>query len=357
MSTQIGVDTLGLSLEDYKLKQNLRLELHQGAIDIHSGHIAGSWPLGKLPNGHELNGSKLVGNFDVLNIDIKPFAGEIKAFVRLSLPKFKAGGEDNFKPVPQSEISEVLEAVECTLEGIGIETKIDQAKITRLDSFSNLKLKHNFSDYEPLFSGLTASRKKSLPFVGEGYLYRNKTEQFCLYDKGRQMKEKLGQAPPPGNNMRIEHRMMKSRKIESKLGAAPAGKLKDRKFYTATMENFKDTVSKQLLNKSLENIPLLSTEKIIESLLNFKSAYNRNWIQKWTEFHAFRALAKQTNFESLIVAIEAVSDNRMQASRIRKKFQSILVSGKSAGGAANIENLNLLYNEIKTKFTQSFLTN
>lgn len=343
-----GFDTVSLQLHEYSVKKSAPLDIFPAIIQNESGELRGEYSL-FMDEGRNVFGQKAIYNGEVINLDIKPIGGNVWAFLRFSLPKVQGQGIHNFDPVTPERMPLIMGMVQNEMNQIGVGCDLKDAKITRLDMFANLETSSPFSDFETILQSITASRKKRLPFRGEGYLWRNKNEQFCIYDKRVEMKQSKTIIPPgvPKNSIRVERRLMRSRKVRGELGTDLAAYLFDPEFTVKAQKNYKDSIQKNLFDKNYKNMPFASSGKIIESLLLFKSTQGRTWFSKWTKFQAIRALVEKVPVESLFDAFEIVATNRMQLSRIRSQFKDVVFWAKTKN---DYTDLTRCYKELKSSF-------
>jgi len=344
-----GFDTVSLQLHEYAVKKSAPLDIFPPIIRNETGELRGDYSLFMNESGQHVNGQKAVYNGEVINFDIKPVGGNVRAFLRFSLPKVQGQGVHNFEPVSPGRMPLIMGMVQNEMDGIGVKCDLKDAKITRLDMFANLETKSPFTDFETILQSITTSRKKQLPFRGEGYLWRNNNEQFCIYDKRVEMKQSKTLIPPgvPENSIRVERRLLRSRKVRGELGTDLAAYLFDPDFTVKAQKNYAASVQENLFDKNYKNMPFAFSGKVIESLLLFRSTQGRTWFSKWIKFQAIRALVEKIPIQSLFDAFEVVATNRMQLSRIRSQFKDIVFWAKTKN---DYDDLNRCYKELKSSF-------
>ena len=325
-----GFDTVSLQLHEYAVKKSAPIDIFPATIQHESGELTGDYALFMDEKGKHVTGRKAVFNGEFLNLDIKPMGSEVKAFIRFSLPKVQGQGLDNFYPVSPERMPVIMGLVQNELDCIGVECDIKDSKITRLDMFTNLSTPSSFNDYETILESMTALRKSKLPFKGQGYLWRNKNEQFCIYDKRVEMKKTKSIVPRgvPKNSIRVERRLMRSRKIRAELDTDLGAYLFDPNFTKKAQDNYKNAINTNLFDKQVKNMPFVSTGGLVSSLNLFKSTQGRTWFSRWIKFQCITALADKIPIDSLYDAFEIVSDNRMQVSRFRGQFKDVVFLGK-----------------------------
>ena len=344
-----GFDTVSLQLHEYAVKKSAPLDIFPPIIQHETGVVRGDYALFLDEDGQHVIGQKAIYNGEVINFDIKPVGGNVRAFVRFSLPKVQGQGQSNFEPVAPERMPLIMGMVQNEMDSIGVKCDLKDAKITRLDMFANLETSSPFTDFETILHCITASRKKQLPFRGEGYLWRNKNEQFCIYDKRVEMEQSKTIIPPgvPKNSIRVERRLMRARKVRAELGTDLAAYLYNPEFTIKAQKNYAASVKKNIFDKTYKNMPFAASEKIISSLLLFQSTQGRTWFSRWIKFQAIRALVDKIPIESLFDAFEIVAKNRMQLSRIRSQFKDVSLWAKNKN---EYTDLTKCYKELKTSF-------
>ena len=344
-----GFDTVSLQLHEYSVKKSAPLDIFPAIIQHESGELKGDYALFMDEKGKQITGQKAVHNGEFLNLDIKPVGAQVRGYVRFSLPKVQGQGLDNFYPVTPERMPVVMGLVQNELDSLGVDCDLKDSKITRLDMFANLCTPSTFNDYEIILASITTSRKQRLPFRGQGYLWRNKNEQFCIYDKRVEMKNSKSIIPPgvPKNSIRIERRLLRSRKIRAELNTDLGAYLFDPEFTKKAQKNYSESINTNIFDKQIKNLPFASTSKLVESLLLFKSTQGRTWFSRWIKFQCITALSEKISIDSLYDAFDMVSDNRMQLSRFRSQFKDVVywVSNK-----CDYADLTKSYDELRTSF-------
>jgi len=344
-----GFDTVSLQLNEFAVKKSATLDIFPPIIQHESGELKGDYCLFLSENEKQVRGLKAVYNGEFLNLDIKPIGAHVRGYVRFSLPKVQGQGLNNFYPVSPERMPTIMKMVQNELDSVGLVCDLKDAKMTRLDMFANLSTASTFNDFETVLVGMTAARKKRLPFRGEGYLWRNKNEQFCIYDKRVEMQQTKTIIPTevPKNSIRIERRLMRSRKIRSELETDLAAYLYDPEFTKKAQQNYKKAINETLFDKQIKNMPFAPSSKLVESLNLFKSTQGLRWFSKWKTFQAISALSEKIPIESLYDAFEIVSDNRMQLSRFRRDFKDVVYWAKNKTEYGNLINC---YKELRQSF-------
>ena len=110
-----------------------------------------------------------------------------------------------------------MSKVEGELKERGVHTSLIEADMSRVDTFKNIEPEEPFSSYYSLFSLLKA-RKAIQRGYGTTFLLSNSQQEFCVYDKLEEMRERnieTGGLPP---TMRFEHRLLNKQKIQNVYG-------------------------------------------------------------------------------------------------------------------------------------------
>jgi hypothetical protein len=195
------IDTLRLNLIDCEIKRSCPLTIQTGLKDYSTGKLYNENDLFIDASGMIIRGAKAYLNDDKFNLTIQPTIeserndfnqnklkikrfhrideniqpdlydweedDEVKGiFLQTSLPRLL--NEHNLKTLSFDEQKKALKILEDRLRIKGIKTNIENAKLSRLDTFTNIKTEFPFHNYSDLFSLMECSRMKS---VGYGQEY------------------------------------------------------------------------------------------------------------------------------------------------------------------------------------------
>jgi hypothetical protein len=136
--------------------------------------------------------------------------------VKFSIPKIHNGS--NYYPVGKDETRAVIRAVEGYLKEAGVHCNVEEARISRLDSFRNIVTEGPCLAYYRLLQSLRIKRTEQILYA-TSILWRNQQQQFAVYDKVQEMRSKgLDVSAYPVNTLRFEQRLLKGRKVKDSLG-------------------------------------------------------------------------------------------------------------------------------------------
>jgi len=149
------------------------------------------------------------------------------------------------------------------LHGVGIETDILKASISRIDCFRNIETDRSFIDYVPVFRHAHAKRQQ-LREYGTTFLWYNRQWQACVYDKWRQETDAGRDMPAgiKGNLIRIEIRDLNGKKVRSSLPVGKAVDLLDRDRYNRVKLAYARRVTSVLFRQPPENLNDITTADI-----------------------------------------------------------------------------------------------
>jgi len=346
----VGIDTISLMLTDYEIQDHSMFVLNPSPINLSSGENIAEYPLFQTKSGKIQMGSHAYINDELFNVDIK-YKGNVgvKFFVRTSIPKFYSGGS-NYSPVNDSDSVRVLKELENCLSIAGIKTNIMSSKISRVDLFSNIITEHPFSNYRPIFTGLSAKRKERREFGGEGFLWLNGQAQFCVYNKRQEMiARKMSVRGINRNSVRFEHRFLKSRKIHNHVGFNKTAEL-EAGGIQALKENYINEFKENIFKVDSDTLvyDYMTTTELRRSLKAFKSQDKRNSLQMWTKYLCFAGISRITLKDNLIEAVDLEYGDRKKSYRFRKELDQIVAFSDQLNSEHWV-NLNELYKEIKSK--------
>lgn len=275
-------------------------------------------------------------NKDIFNEEYHE--GNTKIFCQLSLPKFF--NNNNFKATNLYELEKHLKKIEVYLKTIGIYTNILQAKLSRLDTFLNIKTKYVFKSYSDIFSGLNLSRYKSFEYAGTTFLFKNTQTQICIYDKIKELENQNIDFKINGNYIRFENRLLKKKKILDSIGTFELNQLSEHLKYLK--ENYKQTIeSKIFLSDKQKHLTgeILDQEVLNKYLLELKQTKGRNYFDLFLK-ELGSLYIKEFNKENMLRdVINNLGLNKKTIYRYQKKINDINFS--------NI--LEISHNKIKNK--------
>jgi len=344
------IDTLKLSLEDYSISSDTCLTVQPATYIAGTGELVSEFPLFTDKSGRAFRGSKAYLNTERLNLTIQPFTRSEKGtacFVSFSIPKLHYG--NNFYSVGKGGSRAVLKSVEKELKECGIATAIEEAHISRADTFKNIQTEEPFSSYFSLFTLLRARRAQQRSY-GTTYLVHNKQQQFCIYDKLVEMESRgVDTSQFPAQTIRFEHRLLNKRKVAKVYGFSQVGEL-FKGGYEVVRTNQVEEWRKSLFSHSVEEVVLLGANQLENEMRHFQQRYTRNWFSQFLKVYGAYSLAEGVGIEVVRTALQNLESERTKVWRaerllldMKREVEMLRVEPGSSKTQAE------LYNELKTK--------
>ena len=348
------LDTVKLCLNDWEIKAGANLLIQPSPLNYGTGELTSYFPLWKNENGEMEMGSKAYLNGKNLNVDIKPYPqGGVQCFVHFSIPKIHNG--ENYYSVGKEGTQAVLKQVEGELKEAGIKTNIEEASLSRIDTFQNVITEEPFFSYSPLFSLLQASRKVRRDY-GSTFLWSNTQQELCVYDKIAEMENrKLETSHYPAQTMRFEYRLLNKKKIEKAMGFSKVKELPSH--WGDFKETFKKAWEKDIFKMEVSEVEILASKQVRLLLEHFRNENERNYIDSLFDFYGAYTLGRDYGVTPLKIAIrELEQENKTDRETIKKKIQRAgkkleeaqkqmeLLKGESEG-----KTLASLYRELQGK--------
>lgn len=341
------IDTLKVMLNDYRISSDSEIRVQPASYELGTGEKV-EYPLFQTPEGVNQYGAKAYLNEDNWNLTLKPLAGgrATGAFLQLSVPKNYYG--NNFYSVGEQGTRAVLSKVEEELQEKGVHTNLLGADISRLDTFKNIEPEEPFSSYYTLFSFLKARRALQRGY-GTTFLLSNTQQEFCVYDKLAEMRERqleTGNLPP---TMRFEHRLLNKQKVQSVYGLS---RVEDifRGGYQVIREKQVESWKNSLFNFTAEEVVLLGSRQLEQEMRVFKEKFPSNWFSKFLKAYGAYYLASYAGKEVVIEALQAFEADRMKLWRAVQVFEEaekeLLVLKQEEGSK---KTLGALYEELRRK--------
>lgn len=383
------IDTLKLNLADTTICDNANIMLQPGEIDLNSG-LQSEFDLFVTKSKKIVRGKKAFINTDFFNLTIIPKLqvysesvknkkveyyqriygraadGSIEAdrkelnyvldntfdynsniFLQTSLPKinsFLSGSNTyNLLSLNPNEIKDCIKFISNSLSDYGILTDLDAANISRIDLFNNIQTSFSFSDYSEIFRRLNLSKKNLSEFAGETFLFKNKSSQFTIYDKTKELflKHKI---TVPANYMRFENRFLNKRKVFNSLGNNDLKSILN----TNDFKNIMINAGNELFKTERKiNINITDNDYIYQKLSYLKNN-NRYWLNKFFyEEGLSSVLEKMSKFDLLFILKQYLTKNKFIY--IRKKINDFDFSNSIFSNSKLVN----LYDEIKEKYFES----
>jgi hypothetical protein len=316
------LDTLKLSLTDYEIGPDAVLDVQPSVYCAATGQGPGGFPLWSR-FGRPVVGTRAFHNADNYNVTVAPFRPSdprsIGCQVQFSVPKLANGS--NYEPADFKATKEALVTIERQLRSIGIKTNIETARMSRLDACKNVLTSEPYQAYAPVLARLQGTRVAKRDY-GTTFLWHNTVQEICAYDKREEMKRrKKNISSVPRNCVRLEHRLLKARKVRDVLGFGTAGDLIQG--FDQVALRYKAAMKEQLFRYSPAEITI-TTAAEFETQLNLlkgdlgSSKTTRCYVDSYVRAIGFRQLSADK--EAFLRAVESVSDSRMTLSRTRKKL-------------------------------------
>ena len=327
-------------------------------------------------------------------------------YIQTSLPRYFK--KTNFESLNKADEKKIIKQWEKDLAGIGIKTNLWDARLSRVDSFTNIFTDENFYCYTNLFDIMVnatmeqyrfgkeitteekSEEKKSeekdkaislnrFEYARTTYLWKNGERQICVYDKINEMKNKIKDATAygflPANVMRLESRYVRSRKVtnayfkggkknllmkELSPGIYKSPTVYDLyKHYDYVKENHKSEIETTIFKYDLPDIEKLTGNSIKDQLVRFKSIYKRRWLDRYFWWYGMASFLKLSDIDTLIEKIDEIIEEsndeyknpRMIKSRIRKNLQKTQFAIESMKSPfESLKSNKELYEELKEKF-------
>ena len=200
------IDTVRVFTPNFSLRKDNRFELMQ----VRS-HATG-----------ELKRERLFCNLGHFNMDIR----DEFLYVSTSIPKLLHGS--SFFEVREDDVTRAVETVESKLSSAGVsisDNELNDFSFSRLDVCRNLEVEHYIPEYLLLLNDFTFTRRAKREIDRETLSFRNRSQDFSLYNKIRELKqdretplelfEKL--MSERENILRVESRMKRAQVVKSEL--------------------------------------------------------------------------------------------------------------------------------------------
>jgi len=272
----IGVDTLHLHARDWKVLPTAQLEVQPAAFEVGTGFPSEERPDVELFNG--VRGVRAWANRPLWNLTIRPYRGEVNAFIGLSVPKVASGGRGNFAPASPEATSAVLGLVESELFNAGFDCDIQAATLTRCDVFKNIATREPFEAYGQVFALMNAKRMAVKNF-GSTFLWGNKQHALTTYNKREELEE-AGQdvAGLPANCVRFEYRVLTGKKCKEAIPFRTAGEL------VGGLEVLGELYRREWGSKAfaleVAEVESYAKEQALSEMRFYRAQFGRMWVAK-----------------------------------------------------------------------------
>ncbi len=346
------IDTLKLSLTDYKVCPGANLQVQPSSFNAATGELSSNHPLWHDGTRY-FEGSKAFHNGEDFNVTLQSMSpsepGSIGCFVQFSVPKVAIG--DNYHATDYKGTAAALATVEKYLRDVGVRTNIKTASLSRLDAFKTVIADEPYSAYHPLLSMLQGKRMAKRDY-GTTFLWANTLQEICIYDKVAEMEHRrVSVLKVPQNSVRFEFRMLKARKVQDMLGMRSAADLLNGYDHVRTV--YCQHLHKQLFQRSVSDVALLTARQAEQELRYYKDTLGRRfWIQDWLMAQGMRAVALDA--DALKEAVKNVSGSRVVAARACRKVEEARLDAVALKVISPAKRpLGELYGELKSKVLAS----
>ncbi len=342
------IDTLKLSLTDYKVSPGADLIVQPSSFNAATGALYSNHPLWH-DGARYMEGSKAFHNGEDFNVTLKPMSpsepGSVGCFVQFSVPKVATG--DNYYATDYKGTAAALATVEKYLRDVGVRTNIKTASLSRVDAFKTVQADEPYQAYHPILSMLEGKRMSKRDY-GTTFLWANTQQEICVYDKVAEMEHRrLSVLKVPANSLRFEFRMLKPRKVQNMLEMRSVADLLDGYDHVATV--YQQHLHKQLFQRSVSDVARLSARQVKEELRYYKDVLGKRfWFNSWLMASGMRAVALDA--DALKQAVEDVAGNRETARRAFRQIEAARLDAVALEIIAPSKRpLGELYSELKSK--------
>ena len=345
------IDTLKLNLQGWKVESGASLELKGGNTDYKTGEVYETH-LFTDSAGHEAHGARAVLNTDNFQFTIRPYQNTVFALIKFSAPKII--GEDNYSPIKESQLSEVFESVEQELHENGIDTHIEKARLSRVDTFKNILTDEETLTYSRLFGLLEASRAKDKRTYGAlGWLMKNGSTQYCIYDKIEEMRNSGHSIDGLEKTLRFEHRCMTAAKVKGFFKNITT--VEDLKNYgwSALQERAIKAWTDNFFKYEVEDIEIIVESALRNEMQFFQAKYGKFFFSKYLKaYGAFFLASSSGGVEVIKKALQGmdIEDKRKKIYRAERELRDALLLVESLKlDSTSPMTLGELYAELKYK--------
>ncbi len=347
------LDTLKVCLNDFEIRKGASLTIQPSPINYSTGELISDFPLWERQEGGEERGSKAYLNTKHFNMEVVPMPGGTRAFLHFSIPKIHNG--ENFYSVGKEGTETVIKQVQGELAEAGIKTNLQEANLSRIDTFQNIITEEPFTTYSPVFSLLQASRKLRRDY-GTTFLWSNSQQELCVYDKIEEMSHrKIETASYPAQTMRFEFRLLNKKKIETALGFSQVKDISAN--WGGVKENFKEAWEKNIFSMEVGEIEVMASEQVFNEMKYFYEKYGRDYLDYYIKLYGGYLIAQHVGVEPIRLAIKRLEEGKDRET-IKKKVQRATKRLEEAKkevelirgiGEGRSKSLSTLYNELRKK--------
>jgi len=314
------LDTVKVYIPEYSIKADNNLEFQPARINAGTGEKLNEFELFQTTSGRKFYGSKAMLNTEAFHLDLKPYSfaeNGIACFLHFSIPRVHYG--DNYYSVGEQGSHAVFNLVEQELLKNGFSCNLQEADFSRIDTFKNIEPEEPFETYSALFSLLNASRKVKRSY-GTTFMVTNTQQEFCVYDKLKEMQlHKLDTSAFP-ETMRFEHRLLNKQKISARLGFTQVADL-FKGGYAVIKDKQKESWKKNLFKYSVEEVIQLGSKQLAQEMEYFENSHGRNWFSYFLKSYGAFYLAQYAGTEVIEIALNHFEADRMKVYRMKKTLE------------------------------------
>ena len=314
------LDTVKVYIPEYSIKTDNNIEFQPARINAGTGEKLNEFELFQTTSGKRFYGSKAMLNTDIFHLDLKPYSfteNGVACFLHFSVPKVHYG--QNYYSVGEQGSHAVFNLVEQELQKNGFCCNLQNADFSRVDTFKNIEPEEPFETYSALFSLLNASRKVKRSF-GTTYMVTNTQQEFCVYDKLKEMEmHKLDTSGFP-STMRFEHRLLNKQKIKTVLGFTQVADL-FKGGYAVIKDKQKQSWKDNLFKYSVEEVVQLGSQELAREMQCFQQKHGSRWFSWFLKAYGAFHLAQFAGVEVVQTALEHMEANRMKVYRAVKTLE------------------------------------
>ena len=344
------IDTVKIMLTDYEITEDAEITVQPSCFILSTGAMV-EHALFNVKNKGTVYGSKAYANSENWNLTLKPVLGMgTGAFLQLSVPKNHYGS--NYYSVGEGGTKAVLNKVENELNDRGIKTNLQEAELSRLDTFKNIEPEEHFSSYYSLFQTLNAKRTTKRDY-GTTFLYSNTQQEFCVYDKKEEMRNRKLDTEGLPETMRFEHRLLNKTKINSVYGFTG---VKDifKGGYEVIRDKQIESWRNNLFKYEADEVLVLGSRQIEEEMRAYRERHGRNWLQYYLKSYGSYYLTQNAGKEAVGIALMNIEEDRVKAwraSKILEEAERELINMKMVEGTN--KTMADLYDELKIKVCEN----
>jgi hypothetical protein len=343
------LDTVKVFIPDFSISNDSLIQVQPAKVVSGTGEKLNEFELFQTISGRKLHGSKAFLNTEKWNLDIKPYSYTDRGtacFLHFSIPKIHNGS--NFYSVGEEGSKAVFNLVEKELKESGFYCNLQEADLSRVDTFKNIEPSEPFETYSALFELLKANRGVKRNY-GTTFLVSNTQQEFCIYDKLEEMRRSKQETSGFPETIRFEHRLLNKQKVKSIYGFAQVADL-FKGGYAVIKDKRTESWKTSLFKFEVEEVIQLGSQELAQEMEHFKKAHGERWFSWFLKSYGSFHLAQFAGAEVVQTALEKMEANRMKVYRAVKTLEEaereLLLYKKEQGSKKTYATL---YQELKEK--------